>query len=177
MFGVSPKAVRDIWNKRTWRHCTQAQWTEEDILQSAEYLISLENGMAARKSQNAGPKISFTTPRNVGRPRGSKDSKLRRPRNPLLAKSRGKPLVFITNNFEGTALCNEAAAIDPNTILPYEKIDEFKEDNYSWANAISAPESRVAIALDDWEEDDLRRSFPFFLGLEDQAATSSQEYA
>ena len=28
-FGVSPKAVRDIWNRRTWRRATRPLWTPE----------------------------------------------------------------------------------------------------------------------------------------------------
>ena len=30
MFGVSPKTVRDIWNRRTWAYATHHLWTQED---------------------------------------------------------------------------------------------------------------------------------------------------
>ena len=29
-FGVSPKTVRDIWNRRTWAHTTVHLWQEEE---------------------------------------------------------------------------------------------------------------------------------------------------
>jgi hypothetical protein len=33
-FGVSPKTVRDIWNRRTWAFTTEKLWDEEDGLGS-----------------------------------------------------------------------------------------------------------------------------------------------
>ncbi len=29
-YGVSPKAIRDIWNRRTWAHATIHLWSLED---------------------------------------------------------------------------------------------------------------------------------------------------
>ncbi|EKX44359.1 hypothetical protein GUITHDRAFT_109808 [Guillardia theta CCMP2712] len=29
-YGITPKAVRDIWNRRTWAHATRHLWEEED---------------------------------------------------------------------------------------------------------------------------------------------------
>ncbi|EKX37934.1 hypothetical protein GUITHDRAFT_115906 [Guillardia theta CCMP2712] len=29
-YGITAKAIRDIWNKRTWRHATVKYWTEEE---------------------------------------------------------------------------------------------------------------------------------------------------
>ncbi len=75
IYGVSPKAVRDIWNKRTWRHATRAFWTEADELQHAKNLKAGTDGAAQRIAAKKLPSL-----RSVGRPRGSKDSKPRRPR-------------------------------------------------------------------------------------------------
>eukprot|EP00960_Hanusia_phi_P076189 768527-Hanusia_phi.AAC.3 len=36
-YGITAKAVRDIWNKRTWVHATHTLWTEEE---KKEYLSS-----------------------------------------------------------------------------------------------------------------------------------------
>ena len=35
-YGISAKAVRDIWNRRTWRHATRIYWGEADILQDSQ---------------------------------------------------------------------------------------------------------------------------------------------
>ncbi|EKX30792.1 hypothetical protein GUITHDRAFT_122992 [Guillardia theta CCMP2712] len=55
--GVTAKAIRDIWNRRTWWNVTEALWTEEE---REDY---------ARRRKPCG---------KAGRPRGSKDSKKRR---------------------------------------------------------------------------------------------------
>ena len=34
-YGISAKAVRDIWNRRTWRHATRIHWGEADIFQDS----------------------------------------------------------------------------------------------------------------------------------------------
>jgi hypothetical protein len=176
IFGVSPKAVRDIWNKRTWRHCTQALWTEEDNLQRAEYLKNLENLAAAavHTCYHNFTKKKSSALRKVGRPCGSKDSKPRRPRKTPLTKSvsHGEHPALPTNSFEGSELLNEVAAVDSNSTWLFDRV---QEDNCYWASAIAAPASLAGMALD--EEDDLRRSFPFFLVLEDQASTPWQEPA
>ena len=31
LFGVSPKTVRDIWNRRTWAYATNFLWAQEEI--------------------------------------------------------------------------------------------------------------------------------------------------
>ncbi len=41
MFGVSPKTVRDIWNRRTWAFTTAHLWTEEEDSQVPVSLVSL----------------------------------------------------------------------------------------------------------------------------------------
>ena len=73
MYGVSPKAVRDIWNMRTWRHATKHLWTEQDCTR--------EDGKASvgKMEQQPLPSSSYSPrARCVGRPRGVKDSKPRK---------------------------------------------------------------------------------------------------
>ena len=81
MYGVSPKAVRDIWNKRTWRHATRSLWTEDDAAQRTNN--AKVNEIFARAIDTSG-----SHPSRVGRPRGSKDTK---PRLPRRLCARGRP--------------------------------------------------------------------------------------
>eukprot|EP00960_Hanusia_phi_P066458 766401-Hanusia_phi.AAC.2 len=62
-FGVTAKAIRDIWNRRTWWNVTQVLWTEEERLHHERTW-----------------KPSARLP---GRPRGSKDSKPRKTRRKI----------------------------------------------------------------------------------------------
>ena len=36
MFGVSPRAIRDIWNRRTWEHATADLWGLETFVEETE---------------------------------------------------------------------------------------------------------------------------------------------
>ena len=36
MFGVSPRAIRDIWNRRTWEHETADLWGLETFVEETE---------------------------------------------------------------------------------------------------------------------------------------------
>ena len=74
LFGISPKAVRDIWNQRTWRHVTS----------TLQLVVgrSCEGDQATLReptNQQLLVAASFIA-RPVGRPRGSKDSRPRRRR-------------------------------------------------------------------------------------------------
>ena len=40
-FGVSPKTVRDIWNRQTWAYATEELWDEEASLSSPHCAPSL----------------------------------------------------------------------------------------------------------------------------------------
>eukprot|EP00960_Hanusia_phi_P008082 231587-Hanusia_phi.AAC.1 len=66
-YGVSPKCVRDIWDRRTWTKKTRQMWT---VQEQEEY--------------------DRTHLRGRGRPPGSKDSKPRRPRIKSKAQSRSQ---------------------------------------------------------------------------------------
>ncbi len=71
IFGVSPKAVRDIWNQRTWRHSTSPLFPVTELTHRAKYWNAIVD--MASQEMTAKRKV-------VGRPRGSKDSKPRRMR-------------------------------------------------------------------------------------------------
>jgi hypothetical protein len=87
LYGVSPKAVRDIWNMRTWRHATKQLWTDQDILRDAgKYSAAkIEIQRAPSADENAVSKC-------VGRPRGAKDSKPRKLRVPSVPISTTTPI-------------------------------------------------------------------------------------
>ena len=36
MFGVSPRAIRDIWNRRTWEQATTDLWSLEAFVEETE---------------------------------------------------------------------------------------------------------------------------------------------
>ena len=78
-FGVSPKTVRDIWNRRTWAYTTSHLWHEEESSEMLQNMVSCslngESGMHLTTIFIQGPDLSQ---RKRGRPKGSRDSK---PRN------------------------------------------------------------------------------------------------
>jgi hypothetical protein len=77
LYGVSPKAVRDIWNMRTWRHATKKLWTDQDIIRDAG-----KYSAAKTEIQRAPSGDERSVSKCVGRPRGAKDSKPRKLRVP-----------------------------------------------------------------------------------------------
>ena len=95
-FGVSPKAVRDVWNRRTWAHATKDAHTSMPT-----DLEQLENNMGGDKAQPGGSKApqdqasgrhaGMSNFRSPGRPVGSKDSKPRRRRSNVKAAVNGLP--------------------------------------------------------------------------------------
>jgi hypothetical protein len=69
-FGVSPKAVRDIWNRRTWCKVTSTLFHDADFIQ--------HNINAVRRCNER--LLCTSNFKKVGRPQGSKDSKPRQRR-------------------------------------------------------------------------------------------------
>jgi hypothetical protein len=86
LYGVSPKAVRDIWNMRTWRHATKQLWTEQDILRDAGKYSAVKPEI-----QRAPSGDENSVSKSVGRPRGAKDSKPRKLRVPSVPISTALP--------------------------------------------------------------------------------------
>jgi hypothetical protein len=78
-FGVSPKAVRDVWNRRTWAHATGKPVS--DAVLDALPMIMEQQEKAARGGRRPRPtKPDGQVVRTPGRPIGSKDTKPRRRR-------------------------------------------------------------------------------------------------
>lgn len=84
-FGVSPKAVRDVWNRRTWAHATKDQppITPAD-LELLELSIDSEKSTPVNikpRHENNMCRTGISVRSPAGRPVGSKDSKPRRRRS------------------------------------------------------------------------------------------------
>ncbi len=87
MFGISPRAIRDIWNRRTWEHATADLWELETFVEETE--ASLNEVLFSRidlihRSDHhsamllVSPDFDSHTQqvkavRQPGRPRGSRD--------------------------------------------------------------------------------------------------------
>jgi hypothetical protein len=168
MFGVSPKAVRDIWNKRTWRHCTQPMWTEADPMPRPKPLKAADEFAPHSPRLNGGADQPASV-RRVGRPRGSKDSKPRRPRHEKRCASDCAPPPAPAHRLEHRAPYDEERPACPSAhhlpAAPPDRPTEpaQEEPGGDWA----APATRLAEAT---EGDGLGSSFPFFLRDFDEAA-------
>jgi hypothetical protein len=93
-FGVSPKAVRDVWNRRTWAHATKdTPNTTTADLEVLENTLDGDKpgGSKALQDQPAGRHAGMNNFRSPGRPVGSKDSKPRRRRSNAKAAFSGLP--------------------------------------------------------------------------------------
>ncbi|KAJ1477821.1 hypothetical protein T484DRAFT_2995142, partial [Baffinella frigidus] len=78
-FGVSPKAVRDVWNRRTWAHAT-GKHVPESVLDALPMMMEQQaKARSARRERPAVVKEGVVV-RPPGRPIGSKDMKPRRRR-------------------------------------------------------------------------------------------------
>eukprot|EP00960_Hanusia_phi_P008545 243663-Hanusia_phi.AAC.1 len=77
-FGVSPKAVRDVWNRRTWAHATKDAYANSTPGEGMDSSLVKSEDRLQDGSKVIRPKgIKMRSP---GRPIGSKDSKPRRRR-------------------------------------------------------------------------------------------------
>ena len=50
LFGVSPKTVRDIWNRRTWACATQHLWTNDHLFGSTMSSIDVRQSIEMQVS-------------------------------------------------------------------------------------------------------------------------------
>lgn len=160
-YGVSPKAVRDIWNKRTWRHATRALWTEDDELQHAKNLKVVDDVAAQKAAAKKSPSL-----RSVGRPRGSKDSKPRKPRHFRLGDGSGEVsrLASPAISFHDAPGHAEHSAILPLAATPSSDdccaASRHSDEATDTENSISGS---AASTGDGDDEEALYRHFPFFL--------------
>ena len=180
MFGVSPKAVRDIWNRRTWRHVTEAIWFTAGERGCCAVADRKSEGFgdmgccAVAAAATAGGREETAchglavqlpnaarTARPRGRPRGSKDSHPRRrtsavrradvPQGPTYIALPPPPLPLPPLPPPPSSLDSAGCA---GILLPSKRTD--------WAcSARSRPPSPPAPPPED--DPELRRCFPFFL--------------
>mmetsp|Transcript_34136 Transcript_34136/g.76864 ORF Transcript_34136/g.76864 Transcript_34136/m.76864 type:complete len:339 (-) Transcript_34136:128-1144(-) len=73
-YGVSPKAIRDIWNRRTWSYATYDLWTAEELM---DYRRSRR---CEKCNTGQGGHCVCLPVKRQGRPAGAKDSKPRKKR-------------------------------------------------------------------------------------------------
>lgn len=74
MYGVSPKTIRDIWNRKTWAQVTRTMWTQEE---ADDYAVEQAQAKLPPAERLA---IRAEMKKRRGRPPGSKDSRPRRRR-------------------------------------------------------------------------------------------------
>eukprot|EP00291_Cryptomonas_curvata_P013449 CAMPEP_0172184708 /NCGR_PEP_ID=MMETSP1050-20130122/19733_1 /TAXON_ID=233186 /ORGANISM="Cryptomonas curvata, Strain CCAP979/52" /LENGTH=262 /DNA_ID=CAMNT_0012858551 /DNA_START=163 /DNA_END=948 /DNA_ORIENTATION=+ len=85
LFGVSPKTIRDVWNRKTWTQVTRSLWSEgEACLHEREH-------MTPEQRAAAGDTEPFLLKRR-GRPPGSKDARPRKRRYPFAEDEAPQPL-------------------------------------------------------------------------------------
>ena len=137
-FGVSPKAVRDVWNRRTWAHATKDSCDKRctpDDLDLLERGIGTEKTTARPRAQlqdqleskdtacRARAKVEVQ--RSPGRPMGSKDTKPRRRR--VAVKSTDG-----SSGFEGVRMHASAALASQGTL-------GHGSTEYGWASQGGSP--------------------------------------
>ena len=159
IYGVSPKAVRDIWNKRTWRHATRTLWTEDDELQHAKNVKVVDDIAAQKAAAKKSPSL-----RSVGRPRGSKDSKPRKSRQSRLGDSGSEVSRLASPAISFHAVHDENSAMLPLAATP--SSDDCGAAARPTEEATDTEDSSSGSAAstgDGDEEAALYRHFPFFL--------------
>ncbi len=178
LFGVSPKAVRDIWNERTWRHSTSSLSLETEMTSRTEHLKAVEDMTSQLMTMQAPSKV-------VGRPRGSKDSKPRKARRQHRNDVKSNKTQFLSQEFSSFGnfhksewKCTSMAQSDPST--PPESTIQYQSTARAQFNPVSHIHTAVAepcMSMPHWdhslahdaacaeegEEACLRRSYPFFL--------------
>eukprot|EP00960_Hanusia_phi_P050941 760511-Hanusia_phi.AAC.1 len=76
-YGVSPKTIRDIWNKRTWVHATVGLWSKEEQLSHCKVLCDNCATSVGTACMLAG---QCACRKKLGRPSGARDKKPRKRR-------------------------------------------------------------------------------------------------
>ncbi len=157
IYGVSPKAVRDIWNKRTWRHATRTLWTEDDEMQHAKNLKAVDDISA----QKAAAKQKSPSLRSVGRPRGSKDSKPRKPRQLRHGDDCSRLASPPDSSHDPAVHDEDSAQLTLATPPSDDCLDASRPAGAPHDTEDSGAESAASPARE--EEEALYRHFPFFL--------------
>mmetsp|Transcript_38222 Transcript_38222/g.93027 ORF Transcript_38222/g.93027 Transcript_38222/m.93027 type:complete len:644 (-) Transcript_38222:257-2188(-) len=93
MYRVSPKTIRDIWNRKTWTQVTRASWSAEEAEEHAQEQALAKLPPAERAA------LKDELKKRRGRPPGSKDTRPRRRR--LKAGEKGEPsegVMYVTTD-------------------------------------------------------------------------------
>ena len=92
LFGISARAVRDIWNRKTWAYATRHLWSSEDSFEqgsdwteSSSKVLPTTTVFFFRRLEKrvtvlqvgSGKQSELKMMRRVGRPKGSRDKKAR----------------------------------------------------------------------------------------------------
>ena len=164
IFGISPKAVRDIWNLRTWRHVSHA-------------LVPLVGDGTQAIEQN--PTIEFlaaaaaSIARPIGRPRGAKDSRPRRRRVIVTtAGTTSDQLAPVPQPFAQRQPSTAATWLDCQTIAaatgflwprPASACRCLVDGPPSVSCPLSQPAGSSAAREENNDGPELRSTYPFFL--------------
>ena len=153
-FGVSPKAVRDIWNRRTWSRVTSTmQMISEAEAARHNICFNTVHGSAELRCESHLKK--------VGRPRGSKDSKPRRRRLNGVSRLGEHSWISVL----GSDMRHDLPASDQFRCgsLEYMSFPSFGIDagNFSNENVFCNLVDHDA----ESEKDGLNQTYPFFLQL------------
>jgi hypothetical protein len=138
-FGVSPKAIRDIWNRRTWCRVTSSIYPAVDNIQGAESMNTVLEATGLHCAASTSRKV-------IGRPRGSKDSKPRR-----------RP------HINRRSLLDDRKSMDPNQRHAVQYSLPIAEDQSRCDSGESLASCSDRDALPGIEESSLLRTYPFFL--------------
>ena len=146
-FGVSPKAVRDVWNRRTWAHATKDAYANSAQGEGLDSSLVKSEDKLQDGSKIIRPKgIKMRSP---GRPIGSKDSKPRRRRA----------------NMKNKKLESELSALDSITWPLMEKsespVEEQLGDDLDYLHSTTMTDTSGTSNEDLSEVEE--RCFPFFL--------------
>ncbi|EKX40142.1 hypothetical protein GUITHDRAFT_113879 [Guillardia theta CCMP2712] len=124
--GVTAKAIRDIWNRRTWWNVTEALWTEEE---REDY---------ARRRKPCG---------KAGRPRGSKDSKPRKSRRKQVEPDQAEGQVKAQESEKSESSDDDKLSVDIEEVREWchQQVDE--EEEKAHERVVGASSTTKAIGL------------------------------
>jgi hypothetical protein len=164
--------IQDIWNKRTWRHATIHLWDTKFF----------ENEFLPPPSAKPDKEHSIT-PKPIGRPPGSKDSRPRSKRKPVKTIFESAHVQTCTHLPVENGSCDSSAtfrAEHPDPASETTSNDHFlrktMRETISESSLCTTLESTCSPGLKTLDEssgdcsgtideDDLTRTFPFFLSV------------
>jgi hypothetical protein len=170
-FGVSPKAVRDIWNRRTWCSVTSVIFPDANTNLSETITFPADSCMKASVREATGLRFELHGSKG-GRPRGSKDSKPRKRRYlpyPIAEMSQGQcHSLGLATQLAAAAQYALPDSLDPSKCESKQTFSAVAIGNAQFDRIENTAEicsfgdlNRSAVHGD--EECSLYRTYPFFL--------------